>query len=80
MKCGPTLNQTTADPRTSTPGVDDATLLERAVRSARGRYRKGQKHPRWVGVMDTFALGSGYAHALCRVTDWTQTNRCHDDR
>lgn len=58
--------QTTADPRTSTPGVDDATPLERAVRSARGRCRKGQKHPRWVGVMDTFALGSGYAHALCR--------------
>jgi hypothetical protein len=42
-------------------------LLERAVRNARSRtHRKGQRHWRWVGVMDAFALGSTYAHQLCR--------------
>lgn len=55
------------DPRVSTPGVDDAELLHRAVLNARNsRSRKGEKHPRWVAVMDVFRLGSGYAHALCR--------------
>lgn len=45
----------------------DSDLLERAVKSCRGRdYRKGQKHPRWVAVMDTFTLGSTYSHQLCR--------------
>lgn len=42
-------------------------LLHRAVWNARDRNaRKGQKHPRWVAVMDAFALGSGYSHDLCR--------------
>lgn len=42
-------------------------LVRRATRNARSRTaRKGQKHPRWVAVMDTFALGSTYAHDLCR--------------
>jgi hypothetical protein len=55
------------DPRTTTPGVPDAELLRRAVHSARDRHsRKGVKHPRWVAVMNTFGLGSSYAHALCR--------------
>jgi len=46
------------------------SLLRRAARSARSsRYRKGQAHPRWVAVMDTFALGSTYAHELCRWAD-----------
>ncbi|WP_294355852.1 hypothetical protein [uncultured Sphingomonas sp.] len=41
----------------------DHALLRRAVVSARaaGRARK----PRWVAVMDTFALGSTYAGRLC---------------
>jgi len=55
------------DPRTTTPGVTDAELLERAVRGARSRsVRRGWKHPRWTAVADVFALGSGYSHALCR--------------
>jgi len=42
-------------------------LLRRAVTSARKRgSRKGEKHPRWVAVMDAFQLGSGYAGQLCR--------------
>ncbi|UXN70928.1 hypothetical protein N8A98_06995 [Devosia neptuniae] len=47
--------------------IPDDTLLERAVRNARSRaHRKGAKHPRWVGVMDAFSLGSTYAMQLCR--------------
>lgn len=47
--------------------IPDEKLLQRAVRNARSnQYRKGQKHARWVAVMDTFALGSTYAHQLCR--------------
>lgn len=42
-------------------------LVRRATGSARSRnLRKGMKHPRWVAVMDAFALGSTYAHDLCR--------------
>ena len=42
-------------------------LMYRAVRNCRSPdYRKGQKHPRWVAVMDTFATGSTRAHELCR--------------
>lgn len=42
-------------------------LLEKAVRNARSRSAyKGRKHPRWTAVMDAFALGSTYAHDLCR--------------
>ena len=47
--------------------IPDAKLLERAVRNARDRSsNKGVRHPRWVAVMDAFALGSTYAHQLCR--------------
>lgn len=47
--------------------LSDETLLRRAVATARDRdARKGQRHPRWVAVADTFALGSTYAHQLCR--------------
>jgi hypothetical protein len=47
--------------------IPDEKLVERAVRSARDRScRKGEKHPRWVAVMDAFALGSTFAHELCR--------------
>jgi len=38
-------------------------LVERAVRNA--RPHDCGEHPRWVAVMDTFALGSTYAHELC---------------
>jgi hypothetical protein len=47
--------------------IPDEKLLERAVRSCRDRSaNKGVRHPRWVAVMDAFALGSSYAHELCR--------------
>lgn len=55
-----------SDPRTETPGMSERDLLENAVRLALPRGRGRGKHPRWVAVMDTFALGSGYSHALCR--------------
>ena len=52
----------------SVTDIDVAELIGRAVRNARARdRRKGQKHPRWVAVMDAFALGSGFARELCRV-------------
>jgi hypothetical protein len=45
-------------------------LLRRAVKGCRDRKsRKGSAHPRWVAVKDTFALGSGYSHDLCRLFD-----------
>lgn len=47
--------------------IPDAALLKRAVRGARSsQYHKRVKHPRWVAVMDTFSIGSTYAHQLCR--------------
>jgi hypothetical protein len=47
--------------------IPDEKLLERAVRGARSSiHRKGEKHLRWVAVMDTFGLGSTYSHQLCR--------------
>lgn len=49
------------------PSLSADDLLARAVRNARDRHcRKGEKHPRWVAVMDWFSLGSGFAHMLCR--------------
>lgn len=49
-----------------THGIPDAEMLERAVRGARSReYRKGQKHYRWIAVMDLFSLGSTAAQELC---------------
>lgn len=51
--------------------IPDDELLKRAVKSARSReYPKGRKHWRWVAVMDAFALGSTYAHQLCRRFDF----------
>lgn len=51
-------------------GIPDDELLRRAVRAARKRSaRKGEKHPRWVAVMDAFSLGSNYAGQLCRRFD-----------
>lgn len=50
----------------SVADVPTRELLRRAVKNARDRTKRhGEKHPRWVAVMDTFALGSGYAHELC---------------
>jgi hypothetical protein len=47
--------------------IPDTELLRRAVGQCRDRLsRKGEKHQRWVAVMDTFLLGSTYAHQLCR--------------
>lgn len=51
----------------SVSDIPDDELLRRAVLAARKRSsRKGDKHPRWVAVMDAFQLGSGYAGELCR--------------
>lgn len=48
-------------------GISDADLVGRAVRNARDpAARKSDKHPRWVHVMHTFSLGSGYSQSLCR--------------
>lgn len=52
----------------ATPGISDAVLLERAVRSARVNRGRGY-HARWAGVMDAFGLGSTYARDLCRRFD-----------
>lgn len=51
-------------------GIPLEELVRRATKSARSRnLRKGMKHPRWIAVMDTFGLGSTYAHDLCRRFD-----------
>lgn len=59
--------------------IPDEKLLERAVRNSRARdRRKGEKHERWVAVMDTFNLGSGFASQLCRrfgIDPWEQVKR-----
>lgn len=61
----------TAPVRECLPGtvdaIPDTELLRRAVQNCRDRLsRKGEKHARWVAVMDTFLLDSTYAHQLCR--------------
>lgn len=46
--------------------ISDAELVSRAVRNARSHsHRKGASHPRWVAVMDIFALGSTHSRQLC---------------
>jgi hypothetical protein len=45
-------------------GKPDEQLLKDAVRCARARTSRGY-NPRWVAVMETFALGSTYATTLC---------------
>jgi hypothetical protein len=48
----------------------DEELLRRAVKRCRARtYCKGTPHPRWVAVMQTFALGSKASAELCRRFD-----------
>lgn len=49
----------------SVSSIQDAELVRRAVANARANTKKGLKHPRWVGVMEVFSLGSGYARELC---------------
>lgn len=44
--------------------IPDNELLGRAVRNCRAR--QSGKSPRWVGVSDTFTLGSTYSMQLCR--------------
>lgn len=57
----------TGDHERSVADIPDVELLRRAVLSARpyGRRRLSQQ-PKWVAVMDCFALGSTYATQLCR--------------
>lgn len=63
-------NQTTQAAEFDLHGIRATELLRRAVTTARSRqHNKGVKHPRWVAVKDIFALGSGYAHELCRRFD-----------
>lgn len=47
--------------------ISDRSLVERAVRNA--KPSQAGKAPKWVAVMDTFALGSTYAYQLCRDFD-----------
>jgi len=56
------------DKPTGRPSVRDysmESMVERAVRNA--RPHKCGPSPRWVAVMDTFALGSTFAYELCRI-------------
>lgn len=46
--------------------ISDDDLLRRAVTGARSRTHGRRYHWRWVAVMDVFALGSSFAHELCR--------------
>jgi hypothetical protein len=51
----------------SVADIPDEQLLRRAVSNCRDdTMPSGVYHPRWTGVMRTFALGSAYAHQLCR--------------
>lgn len=43
--------------------IPDEELLRRAVKNA--RPHQGRKAPLWSAVMDTFLLGSTFAHQLC---------------
>lgn len=44
----------------------DEELLGRAVRLARSHSKRlGQKHPRWVAVMEAFVVGSTSGKELC---------------
>jgi hypothetical protein len=43
----------------------DKDMVRRAVMNA--KPRECGDSPRWVAIMDTFGLGSTYAHDLCRV-------------
>lgn len=46
--------------------IPDTELLKRAVENCRSRnHNKGRWHPRWVAVMDAFALGSNFSRELC---------------
>lgn len=46
--------------------IPDEFLLQRAVFNCRSPHRDRRiKWPRWVHVMDVFALGSTFSHQLC---------------
>jgi hypothetical protein len=44
--------------------IPDNELLRRVVTNCRAAARR--KHYRWVAVMETFGLGSGYSMELCQ--------------
>jgi hypothetical protein len=46
--------------------IPDGELLRRVVTNCRAAVPKSRKHYRWVAVMETFCLGSGYSMELCR--------------
>ena len=53
----------------------ESELLKRAVRGARAH--RPTPAPRWVAIMDTFCLGSGYAVELCRLHDLDPDEMVH---
>jgi hypothetical protein len=46
--------------------IPDEELLRRVITHCRAAVPKSRTHYRWVAVMETFQLGSGYAMELCR--------------
>ena len=50
-------------------------LVERAVRAA--RPHRTTDAPRWVAVMDTFAIGSESAMRLCRKFNFDPDEQVH---
>ena len=50
----------------SVSDIPDDELLRRGVTNCRAAVPKNRTHYRWVAVMETFALGSGYSMELCR--------------
>lgn len=51
--------------RLTVASISADDLVKRAVMNAKPRHPG--EWPRWVAVMDTFALGSTYATQLCRA-------------
>lgn len=59
------LGHSVSVPSASVADISDDDLMRRAVANCRPRRSRGFQ-PRWVGVSDTFGLGSTYSHQLCR--------------
>lgn len=59
--------------------IPDLVLLERAVNNARDCHKRGW-HPRWVAVMDAFALGRTFSCQLCERFNLNPDERVRYDR
>jgi len=53
-------------------------LAERAIRNAKPSLSGDS--PRWVAVMDTFAIGSTYSIELCRAYELDPDEKVHGVR